>query len=136
QEVLGARSGGSEETSQRAASAALTDVLSLEALGKRSDVILSVCPPRAAKAVARATLGSAALLVDANALAPATARAIAAEHDRSGFVDGGIVGPPPQTSGTTRLYLSGHRASSAAELFERTAVDARARAGHPGDASA
>jgi 3-hydroxyisobutyrate dehydrogenase-like beta-hydroxyacid dehydrogenase len=135
-EVLWASSERSEATSQRAAAAGLRDVRSVEALAERSDVIFSVCPPHAAKEVARATLGSKALLVDANAIAPATAREIAAERDGSGFVDGGIVGPPPQTSGTTRLYLSGPGASSVADLFEGTAVDARVVSATVGDASA
>jgi 3-hydroxyisobutyrate dehydrogenase-like beta-hydroxyacid dehydrogenase len=135
-EVLWASSERSTATSQRAAGAGLTDVRSAEALGERSDVILSVCPPHAALEVARATLASPALLVDANAIAPATARAIAAERDRSGFVDGGIIGPPPETSGTTRLYLSGLHAPSVAELFEGTAVEARVVSANVGDASA
>jgi len=135
-DVLWASSERSKATSQRAAAAGLTDVLSVEALGEQSDVILSVCPPHAAMEVARATLASPALLVDANAIAPATARAIAAERDRSGLVDGGIIGPPPETSGTTRLYLSGTHASSVAELFERTPVDARVLSTNIGDASA
>lgn len=135
-EVLWASSERSEATSQRAASADLRDVRSVEALAERSDVIFSVCPPHAAKEVARATFGSTALLVDANAIAPATAREIAAERDGSGFVDGGIVGPPPQTSGTTRLYLSGPGASSVANLFEGTPVDARVVSATVGDASA
>jgi len=135
-EVLWASSGRSEATSKRAAAARLSDVLSVETLVERSEVIFSVCPPHAALDVARTTIGSAGLLVDANAIAPATARAIAAERDSSGFVDGGIIGPPPRTSGTTRLYVSGARASSVAELFEQTAVDARVVSATVGDASA
>src|SRR5207244_6698467 len=111
----------SKATSQRAAAAGLTDVLSVEALGEQSDVILSVCPPHAAMEVARATLASPALLVDANAIAPATARAIAAERDRSGLVDGGIIGPTPEASGTKRHYHEGTRAC----------IDARVHAVRP-----
>jgi 3-hydroxyisobutyrate dehydrogenase-like beta-hydroxyacid dehydrogenase len=135
QEVLWASSGRSEATSKRAQEAGLEDVGSIEALTERSDVIFSVCPPHAARDVARATLGSRALLVDANAIAPATARAIAAER-WSGFVDGGIVGPPPHTAGTTRLYLSGPQAATVAELFDETVLDARVVSTRVGDASA
>jgi hypothetical protein len=74
------------------------------------------------------------LFVDANAISPATARAIAASSER--FVDGGIIGPPPRNAGTTRLYLSGVRAAEVAELFEGTAVDARVVSDEIGDASA
>ena len=44
---------------------------------------------------------------------------------RPTFVDGGIIGPPPQTAGTTRLYLSGAEAETVAALFADTIVDAR-----------
>jgi 3-hydroxyisobutyrate dehydrogenase-like beta-hydroxyacid dehydrogenase len=134
-DVLWASSGRSEATSTRAAAAGLDDVQSVEALVERSDVIFSVCPPHAARNVARATLASAGLFVDANAIAPATAREIAAERDGSSFVDGGIIGPPPHTSGTTRLYLSGARATTIAGLFEQSAVDARVVSENVGDAS-
>ena len=69
-EVLWASSGRSEATSKRAAAAGLSDVLSVETLVERSEVILSVCPPHAALDVARTTIGSTGLLVDANAIAP------------------------------------------------------------------
>lgn len=135
-DVLWASSDRSEATSKRAQAAGLDDVQSVETLVERSDVIFSVCPPHAARNVARATRASAGLFVDANAIAPATARDIAAERDGSSFVDGGIVGPPPQTSGTTRLYLSGAQASTIADLFEQSAVDARVVSENVGDASA
>jgi 3-hydroxyisobutyrate dehydrogenase-like beta-hydroxyacid dehydrogenase len=97
-------------------------------------VILSVCPPHAAAEVAASVADADAVFVDANAIAPATARAIAAGSAR--FVDGGIVGPPPRSPGTTRLYLSGARAPEIAELFEGTRVDARVVSAEVGHASA
>ena len=42
------------------------------------------------------------------------------------FVDGGIIGAPVQKAGTTRLYLSGSRASEVAALFSGSMLDARA----------
>jgi 3-hydroxyisobutyrate dehydrogenase-like beta-hydroxyacid dehydrogenase len=135
-EVVWASSGRSEATAQRAAAAGLTDVATVEALAGRSDVILGVCPPHAAKAVARSVLDAKGLFVDVNAIAPETARAIEADRGESLFVDGGIVGPPPREPGTTRLYLSGSSASTVAELFEGTPVDARIVSTRVGDASA
>jgi 3-hydroxyisobutyrate dehydrogenase-like beta-hydroxyacid dehydrogenase len=135
-EVLWASSGRSDSTRGRAEAAGLTDVGSAEALAERSHVILSVCPPHAAREVARSSRGGAGLFVDANAIAPATARAIAAEHGSSNFVDGGIIGPPPRNSGTTRLYLSGPRAATVSELFEGTPVEVRIVANRVGEASA
>ncbi|HKU57089.1 MAG TPA: DUF1932 domain-containing protein, partial [Gaiellaceae bacterium] len=65
---------------------------------------------------------------------PGTARAVAALHAR--FVDGGIVGPPPERPGTTRLYLSGAEAGEVASLFAHTNLEARVLFGESGAASA
>jgi 3-hydroxyisobutyrate dehydrogenase-like beta-hydroxyacid dehydrogenase len=135
-EVLWASSGRSEATARRAEAAGLRDVVLAGALAERSDVILSVCPPHAAAEVAGTVAGAAGVFVDANAIAPATVRAIAAERDHARFVDGGIIGPPPREAGTTRLYLSGIQAAAVAELFEGTAVEALVLSGDIGDASA
>jgi 3-hydroxyisobutyrate dehydrogenase-like beta-hydroxyacid dehydrogenase len=135
-EVLWASADRSEATARRAKDAGLTDVVSLAALAERSEVIVSVCPPHAAAEVSRAVGETAGLFVDANAIAPATARAIAAERGVARFVDGGIIGPPPHEAGTTRLYLSATEAAAVAELFAGTPVDARVLSDHVGDASA
>jgi 3-hydroxyisobutyrate dehydrogenase-like beta-hydroxyacid dehydrogenase len=137
-DVLWASSGRSAATAHRAEAAGLTDVGSLAELLRRSDVVLSVCPPHAAVDVARSVAGFTGVYVDANAVSPATARSIAAavEKARGVFVDGGIVGAPPRAAATTRLYLSGARAASVAELFEDTVVDARVLSDRVGDASA
>jgi hypothetical protein len=100
----------------------------------RSDVILSVCPPHAALDVARSAARFTGIFVDANAVAPGTAHAIADTVAR--VVDGGIVGPPPREAGTTRLYLSGPEAETVAALFEGAPLDARVVSGEIGAASA
>ena len=86
-----------------------------------SDVVLSICPPHAAAEVAEevAALDFRGCYVDANAVAPETARSIAATVARGGaaYVDGGIVGGPPRQAGTTRLYLAGDDAQRVAVLF-------------------
>ena len=51
-------------------------------------------------------------------------------------VDGGIVGPPAVTPGTTRLYLSGSGAADVARRWEGSVLDARVVGGEPGAASA
>jgi 3-hydroxyisobutyrate dehydrogenase-like beta-hydroxyacid dehydrogenase len=132
-DVLWASEGRSDETSARAKAAGLTDVESIAALAQRADVILSVCPPHAARNVASAVGEFNGVYVDANAIAPATAREIAGGFES--FVDGGIVGPPPGAS-PTHLYLSGRDAPRIAGLFERTNVDARVVSAEVGAASA
>jgi 3-hydroxyisobutyrate dehydrogenase-like beta-hydroxyacid dehydrogenase len=135
--VSGGRSAASRE---RAAAAGLEDAGSLDALVAGSDVIISVCPPHAALDVARdvAARRFAGLFVDANAIAPATARKVAAIAESGGasFVDGGLIGPPPRAAGSTRLYLSGREAKRAAALFEGSALEAIAVNDQPGAASA
>jgi 3-hydroxyisobutyrate dehydrogenase-like beta-hydroxyacid dehydrogenase len=132
--VLWASSGRSSATARRAQQAGLEDVGDVQELCRRSTIVLSVCPPHAALDVARAARGFEGIYVDANAIAPETARAIAGLYER--FVDGGIVGPPPLDLGTTRLYLSGADAERVARLFAGTNVDARPISGEPGAASA
>ncbi len=132
--VLWASAGRSPATAERAEQAGLEDAGDLDALCSRAEILLSVCPPHAAVAVARSASGFGGIYVDANAVAPETARTIAGLHSR--FVDGGIVGPPPDQPGTTRLYLSGGEADEIAALFAGTNVDARVISGEPGAASA
>jgi 3-hydroxyisobutyrate dehydrogenase-like beta-hydroxyacid dehydrogenase len=133
--VLWSSEGRSEETRVRAREAGLEDAHSLGELLARSDIVLCVCPPHAARDVASSVGGFTGLYVDANAVAPDTARAIEESLDCA-FVDGGIVGPPPRETGTTRLYLSGERADEVVELFAGSVVEARVVSAAAGDASA
>jgi 3-hydroxyisobutyrate dehydrogenase-like beta-hydroxyacid dehydrogenase len=132
--VLWASAGRSAATAARAAQAALEDVGTVEALAARSEVVLSVCPPHTALDVARPLAGYSGIYVDANAVSPATARSVAEIVPRC--VDGGIIGPPPVSSGTTRLYLSGAEAETVAALFAGTVVDVRIVSAEVGSASA
>lgn len=132
--VLWASSGRSEATVERARLADLEDAQTIDEVVRRSDVVLCVCPPHAAADIAKATVASDVIYVDANAIAPETSRAIGAGHAR--YVDGGIIGPPPRSPGTTRLYLSGEEAADVAALFAGTSVDARILSDRIGDASA
>jgi 3-hydroxyisobutyrate dehydrogenase-like beta-hydroxyacid dehydrogenase len=133
--VFWASAGRSESTRRRAEEAGLEDAGSIDELLRRSDVILSVCPPHAAIEVAGSLAGFEGTFVDANAIAPATMRTIA-ELVGERCVDGGIIGPPPRPPATTHLYLSGSRADSVARLFAGTAVGARVLSDRVGDASA
>jgi 3-hydroxyisobutyrate dehydrogenase-like beta-hydroxyacid dehydrogenase len=156
--VLWASQGRSPDTAQRAAAAGLTDTGTVAELARRAEVILSVCPPHAARSVARSVTGRVpgfgGVYVDANAISPQTARSVAhiAGHGGAGepgagrsgavFVDGGIIGPPPRPGGApdapdgTRLYLAGERAAEIAGLFTGTPVRARVVEGGVGAASA
>ena len=68
--------GRSPETVARATDAGLHDAGSLDALCARSDIVVSICPPGAAPDVGAqvAATGFDGIFVDANAIAPTTAR--------------------------------------------------------------
>src|SRR5688572_13665114 len=72
--VLWASERRSAATSRRAEDAGLEDAGSAAELAGRADVILSVCPPHAARDVQGSVSGFSGIYVDANAIAPATAR--------------------------------------------------------------
>ncbi len=95
--VLWASPGRSPATAERAAAAGLTDAGSVADLAARADVILSVCPPHAAREVAGSVAGFGGIFVDANAVSPETTREVAGIVGGAGaFVDGGIIGLPPE----------------------------------------
>jgi 3-hydroxyisobutyrate dehydrogenase-like beta-hydroxyacid dehydrogenase len=126
-EVLWIADGRSAASAARAVEAGCVAMPALEeALGAVEGVV-SVVPPEHAVSVAEqvGALGFTGWYLDANAISPATARAI---HllvcDGGGsMVDGGIVGPPAHSSGTTRLALSGLGAEEIAAVFKDTAVE-------------
>jgi 3-hydroxyisobutyrate dehydrogenase-like beta-hydroxyacid dehydrogenase len=121
--VVATVAGRSERTARLAEQARLELVPDLRSALADADVVLSVVPPAAASVVAsdvaRASESAASqLLVDLNAIAPATVRGIASTTAPAGVdvVDGSISGPPPWRPGTTRIYLSGARAAEVAAL--------------------
>ncbi|HEX4215828.1 MAG TPA: DUF1932 domain-containing protein [Candidatus Dormibacteraeota bacterium] len=128
-QVSWASRGRSADTARRAAEAGLGDAATVERLVDGSEVILSVCPPHAALAVADEVggLGFHGTYLDANAISPATAERVADRVTAGGatYVDGGIVGSPPRQAGTTRLYLSGEGAEGLArDLFLDSRLEA------------
>lgn len=120
--VVAALEGRSERTRRLAAEAGLEDVGTLTALLHEAQVVLSVVPPESAldvgAALGRDSAGARPLVVDLNAVSPATVQGLAGTLGAAGLelVDGAISGPPPRGAGTTRMYLSGRRAAEAAEL--------------------
>jgi len=120
-EVRWVAAGRSEATCRRATQAGLHASASLPELVERTSVIVSICPPAAAVAVATdvAQLGFRGIYVDANAVSPATAAEICALMHTVGasFVDGGLIGPPPAEGTRTTMYVSGPAAPAIADLL-------------------
>ena len=115
--VVVALQGRSGRTRSFAGNAGLEDVGDLKTLLGEAGIVLSVVPPGDAQAVAtklaaaaRET-GAKPLVVELNAIAPATVVRIAETLAGSELdvVDGAISGPPPLRPGSTRIYLSGAR---------------------------
>jgi 3-hydroxyisobutyrate dehydrogenase-like beta-hydroxyacid dehydrogenase len=168
--VVWAAAGRSQATSKRAELADLVGVPDVAALARRSDVVISVCPPHAARAVAdevaaaldgplgvplpdgaNAASGTSdapnaalapsggarrPIYVDANAVSPATVRAIADRLGADRVVDAAIIGPPAWERGHTVLWLSGAAARDVAALFAGSPFDARVLGPELGTASA
>jgi 3-hydroxyisobutyrate dehydrogenase-like beta-hydroxyacid dehydrogenase len=135
--------GRSERTARLAARADIALLPDLGAVVREADVVISIVPPETASTVAHDVLAEARsqavepLLVELNAIAPATALAIESSAAETGLemVDGSISGPPPWRRGTTRVYLSGARAHEVAQLaFD--GVDLIVVGDRVGDASA
>ena len=111
--------GRSAASRERAARAKIEDVGKLNTFVREADLILSIMPPTQAASFASAILAAleetdeATVFAECNPLAPDNVRAIAASFNSgTPFIDAGIVGSPPGTSGmATRFYVSGpHRA--------------------------
>jgi 3-hydroxyisobutyrate dehydrogenase-like beta-hydroxyacid dehydrogenase len=126
--VAWAAYGRSEATRARATKAKFIAYGTVGELLSDSTVVLSLCPPGSAASTATqvAATGFNGVYVDANAVSPTTAAAIASIVEGAGatYVDGGIVGPPALEAGTTRLYLSGAKAACAVDLFTPSALEA------------
>jgi 3-hydroxyisobutyrate dehydrogenase-like beta-hydroxyacid dehydrogenase len=107
--------GRSDRTRALARSAGFTEVPTLDALVRESELVLSIVPPAQAVAVGRdvasalRATGARVVFVDCNAIAPRTALEVAAVIAPSGsaFVDAGIVGGPPRDAPSPRFYASG-----------------------------
>jgi 3-hydroxyisobutyrate dehydrogenase-like beta-hydroxyacid dehydrogenase len=137
-EVLWASAGRGEATKARAGD--FTDCATVPAMVSAAAIIVSVCPPHAAVSTAREVAGEGftGLFVDANAISPATTLEVANIICAAGgdFVDGGIVGPPANVAGCTRLYLSGAGAPSVANVFAGSLLEAISIGDRIGAASA
>jgi 3-hydroxyisobutyrate dehydrogenase-like beta-hydroxyacid dehydrogenase len=138
--VLWASQGRGAQTTARAKTASLEDAFTIEHAVKAAEVVISVCPPHAALALAReiAADGFDGIYVDANAISPATAREIGTVIEAAGgtFVDGGIIGLPPTAQKQPTLYLSGAQAAIIAASFTGTNIHAEVIEGGAGAASA
>jgi 3-hydroxyisobutyrate dehydrogenase-like beta-hydroxyacid dehydrogenase len=138
--VYWASEGRSAQTRARSEQQGLIDACSLARLCETCTVIVSVCPPASAEDVAASVLanGFQGLYLDANAISPQRAQRIAQAVAGAGatFIDGGIIGGPAWKPNSTRLYLSGGAAETAAALFSSGPLETHIVGGEIGKASA
>ena len=106
----------SERSRKLAEAAGLELAESLDALVEAADIVLSILPPASAEsfadeaAAALRRTGARPAFADCNAIAPTTARRVAARFGGTGatFIDAGIIGNAPgKTALPTRFYCSG-----------------------------
>jgi 3-hydroxyisobutyrate dehydrogenase-like beta-hydroxyacid dehydrogenase len=134
--------GRGPDTLARAKDAGMTGTSEAEVAG--ADFILSILPPGDAQSLAERlapALRAAAkkpIYVDCNALDPATVLRVARVVEETGatFVDGGIIGGPPEPgSKATKIYLSGQEAGKVTVL-EQYGLNMPVQPGPIGAASA
>jgi putative dehydrogenase len=122
-EVRTLLTGRSAATVARARTAGMVDA-TLDQIAA-ADFILSIVPPGQALSLAESLAPAMRaatrkpVYVDCNAVSPQTVLRIDRVVQDSGasFVDGGIIGPPPEPdSSKTRIYLSGPKAGAVAVL--------------------
>jgi len=141
--VLTCVAGRSERTRGLAHAAGFTEIATLDGLVRESELLLSIVPPAQAVSVARdvaAALGATGArltYVDCNAIAPRTAREVAAVIAPTGsaFVDAGIVGGPPRDAPSPRFYASGPGRAHFGALAD-AGLDVRLLGAEVGEASA
>lgn len=116
-DVVWASEGRSAATAERAGN--FTDVGTVDQLVRRSDVILSICPPAIAEETAEQVFdhGFEGIYVEANAISPDRMRRIAQLDPR--IVDGSII-----AAKGINLYLAGPETEQVARLFQGSEVRA------------
>jgi putative dehydrogenase len=134
--------GRSAATIARARAAGMSEATDMQLA--EADFILSIVPPGNALALAERLAPvmrdakRKPIYVDCNAVSPDTVQRIERVVRETGatFVDGGIIGPPPESdSSKTRIYLSGPDAPTVA-LLEQYGLSMPVQPGPVGAASA
>ncbi|MDP6964405.1 MAG: DUF1932 domain-containing protein [Acidimicrobiales bacterium] len=137
--VLWVSEGRSEATRKRASDQKLEDIRTLSGI-RESDMVFSICPPQSAIEVAKAVTetGFKGLYVDANAGSPEKKHLIhnLLEANDIDFVDGGIIGLPASSEGSTRLYVSGERSNEVEAVFTDGFLSVRSLGDEIGKAAA
>ncbi|WP_242623149.1 DUF1932 domain-containing protein [Pseudonocardia sediminis] len=139
--VIWADAGRTHATAKRAEIADLVAVPDVADLARRAHMIISICPPHAARDVAGQVAAAlegrdeCPLYVDANAVSPRTVADIEGILGTGTVCDGAIIGPPAWERGKTVFWLSGPGAATVADLFADTPFDARVLGDEIGTAS-
>jgi 3-hydroxyisobutyrate dehydrogenase-like beta-hydroxyacid dehydrogenase len=138
--VYWASQGRSLQTHRRAEQFNLVDKVTLAALAQTCSLLVSVCPPAAAEALAEqvSAAGYRGMYLDANAISPQRVLSMGERMEKAGisFVDGGIIGGPAWKPGETWLYLSGPQAERASQYFHAGPLGTRVISPEIGKASA
>ena len=123
-QVLTCLEGRSQLTKELALKSGFQDTPNIATLLSQTDCLISIVPPESALPVAQDIAGQiqsakpGLIYLDCNAIAPQTALKVSEIIGGAGarFVDGGIIGSPPERKGLTRVYISGPDRSEVLEL--------------------
>jgi 3-hydroxyisobutyrate dehydrogenase-like beta-hydroxyacid dehydrogenase len=132
--------GRGDKTRTRAEKYDLIEIGSLSEFCQICEIVISICPPHAAEAVAQSVIeaGFKGLYMDANAIAPQRVIKIGQmmKANKIQFIDGSIIGGPVWIPKGTWLYLSGERAEEIAACFSNGPLETKIIGSEIGKASA
>jgi 3-hydroxyisobutyrate dehydrogenase-like beta-hydroxyacid dehydrogenase len=115
-EVISVYDDRSTDSQNRAKKYGIKDAINIENLSKNSDIIISIIPPdKALETVDKYTKHKnkdGQIYCDLNAISPMTAKKVKGLLDERNviYVDGSIMGGPPNDNYSPRTYLSGKMA--------------------------
>ena len=123
-QVLTCLEGRSPLTNELAQKSGFQDTPDIATLLSQTDCLISIVPPESVLSVTQEVAGQiqsakpGLIYLDCNAIAPQTAQQVSEIIGGAGvrFVDGGIIGSPPERRGLTRIYISGPDRSEVLEL--------------------
>jgi len=130
----------SDQTRQRAEKQNLIEMQVLPKFCQTCEIIISVCPPHAAEAVAKLVVEGRfrGFYLDANAISPQRSIRMGQMMGEKNihFIDGGIIGGPAWKPKETWLYLSGKKANVIAGFFKNGLLETKIVGDEIGKASA
>ena len=141
--VISVTTSRSHQSVQRSITAGIEESENLSELCDASDFIFSIIPPDKSQQIVDDIIATyrkkkfKAIFCDLNAISPQTSRTNGKKLEEEGikYIDGGIIGGPPDGKVNPRVYLSG-AFSAELKVLDGCGMDVRVMGGSVGQASA